>query len=230
MMYLDLDELKSVFAPYWLWSCHRPAVARFKRSNYFGANHIDLDAAVRNHVHEMAGFRPTGPIRLLTNLSYFGYCFNPVSYYYCFDEDGVGLEAIVADVSNTPWGERTAYVLPVRNALVLGKRLRFREQKAMHVSPFMPMDVDYQWCLLTPGTDLSIRMANLLRGQRVFSASLMLRRREIRSTSLARVLLTYPCMTAKIIAAIHWQALRLWLKGCPIYTHPGKRDKYAVPR
>lgn len=228
MMYLDLDELESLFKPYWAWSTRRPALARFKRSNYFGPGHVDLADAIRDQVEKRTGFRPGGPIRLLTNLSYFGYCFNPVSYYYCYDQDDSKLEAILADVSNTPWGEKTSYVLLARHADPLGNRLRFRERKTMHVSPFMPMDVDYQWCLSAPASELTVHMANLISGKAVFNASVNLKRREIGSASLARVLLTYPFMTVKIIVAIHWQALRLWLKGCPVHAHPGKRSKYVV--
>jgi uncharacterized protein len=228
LMYLDLDELPTIFARRWFWSTHRPAIARFRRENYLGPPNRPLGECVRDLVAEKTGRRPRGPIRLLTNLSYFGYCFNPVSYYYCFDRADRCVEAIVAEVTNTPWGERASYVLSAREAEKHGKGLRFTDSKALHVSPFMPMDMQYEWCFTEPEKRLTIHMANVHKGKRVFDAALVLDRIEIGAMSLARTLLRFPVMTVKIVAAIHWQALRLWLKGCPTYEHPDKRQKIAV--
>lgn len=228
LMFIDLDELPRLFDGRWLWSVSRPAPARFRRENYLGPAEQKLDDAVRDLVERDTGNRPGGPVRMLTNLSYFGYCFNPVTYYYCFDADDVSVEAIVAEVTNTPWNERTTYVLPSERAKRQGATRRFSDRKSMHVSPFMPMDIQYDWCFTDPGKRLTIYMANQHKGKRVFDASLVLERREIAAGSLAKILLTYPFMTAKVAAAIHWQALRLWLKGCPVYEHPHKRRKIAV--
>lgn len=229
LMYLDLDELPVVFRRRWFWSADRPAIARFRREDYLGPADRPLADCVRDRVFAETGRRPAGPIRLLTNLAYFGYCFNPVSWYYCFDADGRHVDAIVADVTNTPWGERQSYVLPANDARLRGEVLRFRDEKALHVSPFMPMDMQYEWCFTTPGQRLAIHMANAHKGKRVFDASVVLERREISALSLARTLLRFPAMTASVIGAIYWQALRLWLKGCPVYEHPDKRRKIAAP-
>lgn len=228
LMYLDLAELDEVFASRWFWSVRRPAPARFRREDYLGDPTRPLDVCVRQLVRERTGQECRGPVRLLTNLRYFGYCFNPVSYYYCFDPSGRDVETIVAEVTNTPWGERTAYVLPAVAAQTHGGALRFRDDKAMHVSPFMPMDMQYEWCFTNPGQRLAIHMANLHKGKRVFDAAVVLERKEIGAASLARTLLRFPAMTVRVVAAIYWQALRLWLKGCPVYRHPQKRRKIAV--
>jgi DUF1365 family protein len=204
MMYLDLSELDSVFENRWLWSTNKIALARFRRENHLGDATVPLDQAVRDLVESQTGDRPQGPIRLLTNLSYFGYCFNPVSFYYCFDADDQRLETIVAEVNNTPWGERYCYVL------------------GEAVSPFMPMDIDYDWRFSSPQEALTVHMENARQGQKIFDATLEFKRTEISAWSLARVLLIYPMMTLKIIFAIHWQALRLWLKRVPVYDHPAK--------
>ncbi|MEM9690015.1 MAG: DUF1365 domain-containing protein, partial [Pseudomonadota bacterium] len=143
--YLDLAELNSVFKRRWFWSTTGPAVARFRREDHLGDSSIPLDTAVRDFVENETGERPLGPIRLLTHLSYFGFCFNPVSFYYCFDDDGETVNTIVAEVSNTPWGEMDIYVLPESANVAAGKTKRFRPAKKMHVSPFMPMDMDYDW-------------------------------------------------------------------------------------
>jgi DUF1365 family protein len=140
MLYLDLDELDKVFEKRWFWSTRRPALARFRRQDHFGDTDKTLDVCVRDKVEQEAGKRPQGPIRLLTNLQYFGYCFNPVSFYYCFDEDDNNLEAIIAEVNNTPWGERTLYVLPRSSSTP--EHVDATPGKVMHVSPFMQMDID----------------------------------------------------------------------------------------
>lgn len=229
MMYLDLDELPTLFRKRWLWSAGGPAVARFRRSDHVGPSGQSLSETLRDLVERETGRRPGGPIRLLTNLSYYGYCFNPVSFYYVYRRDGRSLEAIVAEVNNTPWGERDTYVLPVPNADATSGVLRYRPLKKMHVSPFMPMTVEYDWCFGVPDRDLTVFMANDRDGERVFSASMRLRRTEISGASLARVLIAYPFMTLKVIAAIYWQAFRLWLKRSPYHEHPDK-NKTLVAR
>lgn len=218
MVYLDLAEVDAVFRGRWFWSSRRRALARFDRADHIGDPRVPLDTAVRDLVEHQTGWRPAGPIRLLTHLRYFGYVFNPVSFYYCFGRAGAQVEAIVADVSNTPWGERHQYVLPTS-----GESLRvhgFAPTKVFHVSPFMPMDVDYDWRFSTPGGTLAVHMRSRRHGLDVFDATLVLRRRPITGASLARVLVRYPAMTARVVAGIYWQALRLWMKGAPFHPHP----------
>ena len=224
MLYLDLDDLPRVFRGRWLWSARRAALARFRREDHLGHHRRPLDVCVRDLVEHQTGRRPQGPIRLLTHLRYFGYVFNPVSFYYCYDEDDTRVECIVAEVNNTPWGERLCYVLPAAagEGPGAGGHQRFRPRKQMHVSPFMPMDVSYDWRFSAPGERLSVHMENAHEGRKIFDATLVLQRQPISGLSLARALAGYPFMTLKIIAAIHWQALKLWLKGAPVYDHPDK--------
>ena len=225
MMYLDLDELPTLFNGRWFWSASRPALARFRRDDHLGPGDKPLAGVIRDLVERDTGKRPEGPVRLLTNLSYFGYCFNPVSFYYCFAADGEKVEYIVSEVNNTPWGERDTYVLDCRHDDARTDSWRFQPKKKMHVSPFMPMDVEYDWALSRPDDKLSIHMANAENGSRIFDAAINLNRRVIGAWSLAGVLLRFPLMTTKIIFAIHWEALRLWVKRCPLYMHPGKEKE-----
>lgn len=227
-MYLDLAELDLVFEGRWFWSVKRPALARFRRKDHLGDPDISLDTAVRDRVEAETGVRPQGPIRLLTHLSYFGYCFNPVSFYYCYDEGGDVLETIVAEVNNTPWGEQDVYVLPEKSNVGTGGVSRFRPKKKMHVSPFIPMEVDYDWCFTDPSERLSVFMANNKDGKQFFKASIAMHRTPISASSLARVLVSFPFMTAKVVMAIYWEALRLWLKKTPFYSHPAKTKKPVV--
>jgi uncharacterized protein len=220
MMYLDLAELPTLFDRTPCWSARRPALAWFKRSDYLGPFEIALDEAVRDLVMERSGIRPQGPIRLLAHLRYFGYCMNPVSFYYCFDRSGERLETVVAEITNTPWGERHQYVLPVPEGEQRLKRFEF--DKNFHVSPFLPMDMQYRWCFSDPGERLFVNMQNLHAGERMFEATLNLHSAPITPGALLRLLAGYPLMTLKVIAGIHWQALRLWWKRTPVYDHPGR--------
>jgi len=224
MLYLDLAELPQLFDRHWLWSARRPALARFRREDHLGDPEVSLDESVRCLVAQQSGRRPSGPIRLLTHLSYFGYVFNPVSFYYCFDAADTRVETIVAEVTNTPWGERHCYVLPQGTNAGCGGQSRHFPEKVMHVSPFMEMDVDYDWRFSRPGEQLTVHMENAREGRKIFDATLVLEREEIASGSLAKALAGYPLMTLKVIAAIHWQALKLWVKGAPVHDHPNKKQ------
>ena len=227
-MYLDLQELPQVFENRWFWSTNRRALARFRREDHIGPHDEPLADSIRALVTGQTGSTPEGPIRLLTHLSYFGFCFNPVSFYYCFDAAGARVETIVAEVSNTPWGERKCYVLTPKQPLAPEKADRFSPKKTLHVSPFMPMDLDYDWSITAPGRRLNVYMANAVHGERLFDASLVLERREIGAWNLARVLLRYPFTTTRVVFGIYWQALKLWLKRCPFYAHPSKRQPVSA--
>jgi DUF1365 family protein len=221
-IYLDLDEVDAVFRDRWLWSVERRNVAQWRRTDYLGPADLSLADAVRRRVRESTGQAPGGPIRMLTHLRYGGFVFNPVTFYYCFQDDGFTLDSIVAEITNTPWGERHAYVLPMTDAAAHGRALHWRFDKCFHVSPFMPMARSYDWRFTQPGADLRVHMKVMDGDRTEFDATLALERRPLNGSSLARVLWRYPLMTANVMGAIHWQAFRIWMKGNPVHTHPEK--------
>jgi DUF1365 family protein len=217
MAYLDLAELPEVLDPLPGWSARRPALARFKRADHLGDPARPLDECVRDLVAAQAGTRPTGPVRMLANLRYFGHCFNPVSFFFCFDEAGEKVDAVLAEVNNTPWGESHAYVIGGADSQ---RVIRGRVVKDFHVSPLMGMDHVYEWRTTVPDETLSVHISSHREGALAFDATLSLERRELRPDIARRMLIRYPAMTAQVVARIYWQALRLRLKGAPWYAHP----------
>jgi len=224
LVYLDLDELETVFRKRWLWSARGPAIARFERGDHLGDPARPLDEAVRDLVENETGRRPTGPVRLLTHLRYFGYGFNPVSFYFCFDRGDTRVETIIAEVNNTPWGEQHCYVLDEADNIGSERKKKFLVDKQFHVSPFMDLDMRYRWNLTLPDDRLLVHLQNESHGTRIFDATLLLERRPMTGKSLAAVLLRFPFMTARIVTAIYFEAVRLWLKGIPFHPHPNEKE------
>lgn len=214
LLALDLDELPGLFRGRLLWSCERANVVSFRRADYLGPPELALKAAVLARVEAELGRRPRGPVTLLTQLRVLGYAFNPVSFYLCHDERGE-LDALVAEITNTPWGERFAYVLDAR-----GGQRAWRFPKRFHVSPFLPMELEYDWRLASDAHGLRVHMTDLAQGRPVFQAGMELTRRALDGRGLARLLVRYPLQPQRVSAAIYWQALRLWWKRTPFFPHP----------
>jgi DUF1365 family protein len=227
LMYVDLSELPTLFAGRWFWSSRQVNLAYLRRRDHLGEPLVPLDRAARDLVEKKTGNRPAGPIRLLTHFRYFGHCFNPASFYFCYDREDRRVETIVAEVHNTPWGEEHCYVLDdALNEHPSQDWRRYRFSKAFHVSPFMEMEIRYDWRFRVPGESIQVHFVNMTQeGKQRFDATLSLRRREISGSALARSLLLFPLMTVKVMTMIYWQALRLLVKGAPLHVHPAKRRR-----
>jgi DUF1365 family protein len=227
MVYLDLDELPRCFDGRLLWSARRPALAWFRRADHLGDPRTPLADAVRELVAQRTGTRPDGPIRLLTHLRYFGHCFNPVSFYYCYDAAGERVSAVVANVTNTPWGESHSYVMSAVDVADRGSTalLSGSSQKQLHVSPLMGMEHTYDWRVSEPAQRLSVHIeSHGTGGESVFDATLALERRELSGREMARALARYPLLTMRIVARIYAHALSLRLRGARYFPHPHKAE------
>jgi DUF1365 family protein len=217
-VFLDLTSLEESNPNGWAWPSRWFPWAQFRRRDHFGPPKQPLSGSIRDLVEGHFGRRPTGRILLLTQLRYWGYVINPVSFYYCYEDDH-RLSAIVAEVQNTPWNERHCYVIDGRN---IEDDAPTEQAKAFHVSPFLGMEMNYRFRFSPPGEKLFVSIENWKQGEMQFDACLTAARSDLTPKNLLTALLVHPWMTARIFVAIYWQALLLWWKGATYFPHPSK--------
>jgi DUF1365 family protein len=216
LTYVDLEEIPSLLGGRLLR--RGPGALRFRRRDFLGDPGTPLDVAVRDRVEQLAGARPDGPIHLLTQLRSFGLCFNPVSFYYCLDAVGEHVRFVLAEVTNTPWGERHAYVLDQPDGASGIVRGHFSKQ--LHVSPFMSMDHVYRATASAPAESLSVHIESVRAGRTAFDATLAMRRRELSRAAVTRLSMRFPVATARTLTLIYGHALGLKLAGARVHPHP----------
>ena len=221
MVYLDLDEIEDLLPQSFFWGVERSALISFHREDYLHRPEKNLNEAVRNLVFEKIGKTIEGPIYLLAHLRYFGHCFNPVSFYYCFDRSGGEVETVIADVTNTPWKERHSYVIERSPSQGVSEHITDEQTKKLHVSPFFDMDHQYQFLFSSPNDSISVQIENFREREKVHEAVLNLKRIQFSKTNLLKAIIQFPFLTLRIVATIHWQAVKLWLKGATFYPNPG---------
>jgi DUF1365 family protein len=216
LAHVDVDALPGSLDRLPGWSARRPAPIHFRRRDFFDGGDRPLGDAVRDLVEERLGRRPIGAVTLLAHLRTFGWLFNPLSVYYCWLPHG-GLDAIVLEVTNTPWGDRHWYVVDART----GEQTT-TTAKAMHVSPFLPMDVDYRITWTTPGDDLSLRIEVERAGTPVFDASLRLHRVPLDRKHAVTMPLRHWLLPLRVSLGIYGEAVKLLVRRARFFPHPGR--------
>jgi uncharacterized protein len=215
--YLDLAEVDRLhLGP--LLSQRLAAPVWFRSRDYFDGSPTPLATQVRRIVDEALGAAPEGPIRLLTSVRTWGWCFNPLTLAYVFDAPDRRVEAIVASVTNTPWGEREHYVLDARGGLGDLSPVT----KRLHVSPFLATEGSYAFTVSEPGENLAVVISLRVEDELVFSASMRLRRAPLTAASTIRLLAAHPLLSHRTSAGIYHEAYRLWRKGVAVVAHPNR--------
>lgn len=230
MLALDTDEWQQVANVSPFFSLESFNWMSLKRQDYFRPEAGDLAEAVREQVEAATGWRPDGPVELITHPRYAGYVFNPVSFYFCYRNGESGSSGdvpavILAQITNTPWHERHVYCLETTGSEANSSGWRteqFGFTKRFHVSPFNAMTQHYEWTFSFRGPELRIHMNVLEEGKKHFDATLVVQRTPLTRKTLHRSLRQFPVEALKVAAGIYWHAIKLKLKGAPFYTHPDK--------
>ena len=213
MMLLDLDELSTLDGRLKLFGQDRFRLTSFSERDHLDGSGTPLKTQVEAHL-AAAGIPFGGPVRLLCMPRILGGVFNPLSVYFCHRPDG-GLSAILYEVSNT-FGDRHSYLIPAHGAGVVEQQA----PKSFYVSPFMDMDLAYAFRIAPPGQEVSITVDVHDAEGRLLAANFAGRRAELTDAAIWKAWFSHPLMTLGVMAAIHWEALKIWRKGEKLRPRP----------
>ncbi len=219
LVFLDVDRIPELMRVSPITSYNRASIVSYRETDHFGDPSLGLRERILRDASDHGIPAPQGKIFLLTHLRYFGYNFNPVSFFYCYNPHG-DFTSVLAEVNNT-FAETHNYWLTPECEIAARSSKRYQFSKSFHVSPFMSMRQSYDWTFTAPGDRLTVQCMNFQHETLIFDSTLKLDRREWCARELHRAVTRYPFLTLKTIAAIHWQALRLVMKGTPVVPHPG---------
>ena len=209
--YCDLDLIPELCQRSKLLSHEGFNWVSFYRQDYL-PSHRTLREEVVHQIEQSAGVAFSGKICLLANWRSFGLLMNPITIFYCYEDEE--LCHVVVEVHNTPWNDRHVYVVSLNSGMT--------SQKQFHVSPFMPMDTQYHWLLPKPGEFCTVNIGVSRAGKALFGAGFNLRAQSFTTKNIRKYCLSYPFQAAQVLYRIYWQALMLYLKRMPIYTHPDR--------
>jgi uncharacterized protein len=215
---IDLDRLEAADRRSPLFGVNRAALYSFHEKDH-GAHD---GSSLRDHAQHCAALHHIdltgGRVQLLCYPRLLGYAFNPLSVYFCYRADGA-LALLIYEVRNT-FGEMHSYVLPVRPGELTEAGLRQEQEKQFYVSPFIEMNMRYHFRVSPPGEQFKLRILATDRDGPLLAATISGYRRTLTTSALLRAFVSLPLVTLKIVSAIHWQALRLWLKGARLVPRP----------
>ncbi len=217
---LDLDDVDTLFAATRWWSSRRVALGWFRRRDFLDQPELALKERVRQIVATQLSLAFDGRVMMLTAPRCWGFCFNPLTLYFCFDRHNEQPVAVVAEVHNTPWFQRHVYALDTRSA-----QMQPSHDKSFHVSPFLPMDLQYLWQFNLKPDQLRIGITNTRENAVVFKSSLVLQLKPVDAAQLDRELWMHLPQALKTLLGIYWQALKMFIKRAPFYTHPNNDAK-----
>lgn len=216
MFFLDVDDVENAFAKIPVASVNKFNLISFKRKNYLPS---DDAASIREQIIKIInanGYAEVpDKIYILTHVGYFGYCYNPVSFFYCYSKEEQ-LIYFLAEVNNTPWNERHVYFKKLDSS---EPEIKFNLDKKFHVSPFLPMDMIYKWNIKPPKESASVSMKCFEHNDLLFTASFMLTKKKLSAMNCFKALLQNPLATHLLHYRIYWQALKLLIKRTPFFHH-----------
>lgn len=216
MFYVDLDELDMLDKKLWMFSLNRFNFFSFRNKDHLQLTADDLKTTrqqVSDYLKTLEIELDNGRVMLLTNMNVLGYNFNPVSFYFCFDDKNQPL-CCVAEVNNT-FGEMKPY--PAGKEHLKGDKFHFGAKKYFYVSPFIDHDTDFDFDIAIPGDKLRIKIDDYQNKKRFFTSTLTGDLRSMTNGNLLFYALRFPLITLRIIFLIHWQALLLWIKKIPYH-------------
>ena len=213
MFYLDLDEIEIFSKTLGLFSWNRFNIYNFRDTDHMQIGGTTVKQNILKYLGEQGIKEEIGKVMLLTNVATFGYNFNPVSFYFCFDRNGEPVSA-VAEVGNT-FGELKPYFIGKNN--LNGKTFKANIKKYFYVSPFTELDAAFDFRLTVPGSKLTISIDDYKNSEKFFKSRLVGEEKLLNDFNLFIYALKFPLITIKVIAAIHWQALKLYLKKLPYH-------------
>lgn len=223
---LDLDELPSLDKALRLFSLKKFNLFGFCTADHGDGSATPLRIQTEKNLADAGIDLEGGVIKLLCMPRILGFVFNPISVYYCYHRDGV-LMAIIYEVHNT-FGQRHSYLIPVEGPS--GEALEQRCLKAFYVSPFMDMNISYTFRIQKPAGRVALAIQGADKEGPVIIASLAGSRRELTDRALLSAFFVYPLLTITVVAGIHWEALKLWIRGMRLRPRPPAPSAITIVR